>query len=64
MTSPISQPNELNIAINDQAWVLASYSMCFAALLLLAGRLADLYPPHIVYLTGFAGLAVFNLIIS
>jgi MFS family permease len=64
MTSPISAPDELNIVVTDQAWVLASYSMCFAALLLLAGRLADLYPPHLVYLSGFAGLAVFNLIIS
>ncbi|KAK1926913.1 major facilitator superfamily domain-containing protein [Papiliotrema laurentii] len=38
--------------------------MAFAATLLFAGRLADLYPPHRVYLVGFAGIAVFYLIIS
>jgi MFS family permease len=31
---------------------------------LFAGRLADLYPPHLVYTAGFVGLAIFSLIIS
>lgn len=33
-------------------------------LVLFAGRLADLYPPHRIYTIGFVGIAVFYLIIS
>ncbi len=62
MTLPISE--DLGVAVGDQAWVLGTYSMAFAATLLFAGRLADLYPPHIIYTIGFAGIAVFYLIIS
>lgn len=61
MTAPISA--DLGVALGDQAWVLGTYSMCFAATLLFAGRLADLYPPHLVYTVGFVGIAVFYLII-
>jgi MFS family permease len=38
--------------------------MVFAACLLFAGRLADLYSPSFVYISGFAGISVFYLIIS
>lgn len=62
MTAPISE--DLQISLNDEAWVLGTYSMVFAATLLFAGRLADLYPPHRVYTVGFVGIAVFYLIIS
>lgn len=37
--------------------------MVFAATLLFAGRLADLYPPHIVYTVGFFGIGVFYVCI-
>ncbi|EIW69864.1 hypothetical protein TREMEDRAFT_68333 [Tremella mesenterica DSM 1558] len=62
MTEPIA----LDLGINEanQAWILGTYSMCFAATLLFAGRLADLYPPHRVYTVGFIGIAIFYLIIS
>ncbi|WVQ78085.1 hypothetical protein IAT38_000166 [Cryptococcus sp. DSM 104549] len=62
MTAPIAV--DLNIKFGDQAWILGTYSLAFAATLLFAGRLADLYPPHQVYTIGFIGIAVFNLIIS
>jgi MFS family permease len=77
MTAPISK--DLNIAFADEAWVLGTYSMVFAATrefssfyvgdaelitVLFAGRLADLYPPHRIYTIGFIGIAVFYLIIS
>ncbi|WWC72441.1 uncharacterized protein I206_106403 [Kwoniella pini CBS 10737] len=62
MTAPIAE--DLGIKTGDQAWILGTYSLAFAATLLFAGRLADLYPPHRVYTIGFIGIAVFYLIIS
>ncbi|WVQ95586.1 hypothetical protein IAU59_002683 [Kwoniella sp. CBS 9459] len=62
MTAPIA--NDLDILLGDQAWILGTYSLSFAATLLFAGRLADLFPPHRVYTVGFIGIAVFYLIIS
>lgn len=62
MTEPIGV--DLGVKYGDYAWILTSYSLAFAATLLFAGRLADLYPPNIIYTVGFFGLGVFNLIIS
>ncbi|OCF57577.1 hypothetical protein L486_05036 [Kwoniella mangroviensis CBS 10435] len=62
MTAEISK--ELGIGVGDQAWVLGTYAIAFAASLLLAGRLADLYSPSVVYTIGFVGIAILNLIIS
>ncbi|KAL1410667.1 hypothetical protein Q8F55_004686 [Vanrija albida] len=62
MTAPIA--SSLNIEQGNQPWILASYSLSFAATLLFAGRLADLYPPSIVYVAGFLGLGIFYLVIS
>lgn len=62
MTAPIAE--DLHIGFADEAWILGTYSMVFAATLLFAGRLADLYPPHRVYTIGFIGIAVFYLVIS
>lgn len=44
--------------------IITSYSLCFAALLLFAGRLADLFPANLLFLGGFVGLGVFSLITS
>jgi MFS family permease len=62
MTAPIAA--DLGVSTGNEAWILGTYSMVFAATLLFAGRLADLYPPHRIYTIGFIGLAVFYLIIS
>lgn len=62
MTAPIA--HELHIGFSDEAWILGTYSMVFAATLLFSGRIADLYPPHRVYTIGFIGIAVFYLVIS
>ncbi|WVQ63136.1 uncharacterized protein L199_001287 [Kwoniella botswanensis] len=62
MTAPIAE--DLGVKTGDQAWILGTYSLAFAATLLFAGRLADLYPPHRVYTIGFIGIAIFYLIIS
>lgn len=62
MTEPIAK--DLSIQVNNEAWILGTYSMVFAAFLLFGGRLADLYPPHRVFIVGFSGLSIFYLIIS
>lgn len=62
MTAPIAA--DLEVTQGNLAWVLGTYSLAFAATLLYSGRLADLYPPSTVYIIGFSGLGVFNLIIS
>lgn len=62
MTAPIAE--DLHIVVADEAWILGTYSMVFAATLLFAGRLADLYAPHRIYTLGFVGLAIFSLITS
>ncbi|WOO83271.1 Drug resistance protein [Vanrija pseudolonga] len=62
MTAPIGE--DLHIKLANQAWILGSYSLAFASTLLFAGRLADLFPPNIIYTIGFFGLGVFYLIIS
>lgn len=62
MTEPIGV--ELGIQFADYAWVLGTYSLAFAATLLFAGRLADLYPPNQIYSGGFLGMGIFYLIIS
>ncbi|BEJ11140.1 hypothetical protein CspHIS471_0105620 [Cutaneotrichosporon sp. HIS471] len=62
MTAPIA--SDLKVSQGNFAWVLGTYSLAFASTLLFAGRLADLYPPNLVYTAGFSGLGIFYLIIS
>ena len=44
--------------------IITSYSLCFAAFLLFAGRLSDLFPAQIIFIAGFAGLGIFSLVVS
>ncbi|TXT11737.1 uncharacterized protein COLE_02147 [Cutaneotrichosporon oleaginosum] len=62
MTAPIAL--DLGVSQGNFAWVLGTYSLAFAATLLFAGRLSDLYPPSKVYTIGFFGMGVLYLIIS
>lgn len=50
---------ELNASFSDIGWVISSYALCFAALLLPAGSIADRYGRKRVFLIGTAifGLA-------
>jgi EmrB/QacA subfamily drug resistance transporter len=42
----------------DRQWVVTAYSLAFGSLLLLGGRIADLFGRKWVFLTGLAGFAV------
>lgn len=59
LTSAIS--SDLGIARQNEAWVLGSYSLAFAAALLAAGRLAAVCPPNRVFVVGFALLGALSL---
>jgi len=61
-TAPISA--ELGISPSNEAWVTTSYSLAFAATLLLAGRLAEMFSPKLVYTIGYAGMGGMYLVIS
>ncbi|KXN81896.1 hypothetical protein AN958_03546 [Leucoagaricus sp. SymC.cos] len=49
---PISQ--DLNISNANSVWLISGYQLTFAALLLISGRLSDLYNPKIVFTVGAA----------
>ncbi|KXN81299.1 hypothetical protein AN958_05215 [Leucoagaricus sp. SymC.cos] len=47
---PISQ--DLNISNANSVWLISGYQLTFAALLLISGRLSDLYNPKYVFTVG------------
>src|SRR4051812_18753325 len=51
---------DLHAGASGLAWVLNSYSLAFAAMLIPAGRLADRYGRRRVFLLGVAGFTVFS----
>ncbi|GMK56273.1 hypothetical protein CspeluHIS016_0301130 [Cutaneotrichosporon spelunceum] len=55
---------DLGIPFSQQAWVITSYSVTFAAFLLFWGRVSDLYSAKPVFTWGFTALGVLSLIIS
>lgn len=55
---------DINLGYSQIVWIITSYSLCFAACLLLAGRLSDLFPASIVFEGGFFVLGIFSLIVS
>ncbi|WP_239482965.1 MFS transporter [Paraburkholderia sp. C35] len=52
---------DLNASFADIEWVISAYVLCFAALLLPAGSLADRYGRKRVFLTGIAVFAAASL---
>ncbi|BEI89447.1 uncharacterized protein CcaverHIS019_0208090 [Cutaneotrichosporon cavernicola] len=62
MTAPIAA--DLGLDIGNSIWIVYAYGIPFAALLLFAGRVADLYSPSLVFASGFLGCGVLNLVIS
>src|SRR5688572_19978426 len=52
---------DLSIASSDLQWVFNAYVVVLAGLLLLGGRLSDLFGARRLFLTGFAVLTVSSL---
>lgn len=55
---------DIKLDYSQIVWIVTSYSLCFAALLLFAGRLADLFPAQIVFEGGFIVLGILSLVTS
>lgn len=55
---------DINLGISQLVWIITSYSLCFAAFLLFAGRLADLFPAQIIFEAGFLSLGILSLVTS
>ena len=49
----------LHFSNGDRQWIVTAYSLAFGSLLLLAGRIADLFGRKRVFLVGVIGFAVF-----
>ena len=55
---------DLNLTTNDAEWVNASYSLTFAALLILFGRLADRFGRKKIFLIGVALFVAASVLVS
>ena len=55
---------DLNSSVSVITWVIAGPLLAFAVFTPMAGKLGDLYGHRRMYLTGFAGAAVFSLLTS
>ncbi|WVW83145.1 hypothetical protein I302_105163 [Kwoniella bestiolae CBS 10118] len=55
---------DIKLNTSQIVWIITSYSLCFAAFLLFAGRLADLFPAQIVFEAGFFILGILSLVTS
>ncbi|KAF9043112.1 major facilitator superfamily domain-containing protein [Panaeolus papilionaceus] len=52
----------VGLSFSQSAWLLAGYQLTFAALLLISGRVTDLYNPKWVFTLGSLIVAVFSLV--
>ncbi|HTU05384.1 MAG TPA: MFS transporter [Trebonia sp.] len=52
-----SAQRALGFANSDRQWVLTAYALAFGGLLLLGGRVGDLFPRKRVFITGLLGFA-------
>ena len=52
-----SAQRALHFSTVDRQWVVTAYTLSFGSLLLLGGRLADLFGRRVTFLTGLAGFA-------
>ncbi|WVQ78053.1 hypothetical protein IAT38_000134 [Cryptococcus sp. DSM 104549] len=55
---------DISLDFSQIVWIITAYSLCFAAFLLFAGRLSDLFPAAIVFEAGFMGLGILSLVTS
>ncbi|MFM8351334.1 MAG: MFS transporter [Actinomycetales bacterium] len=55
---------DLGMTTNDAEWVNAAYSLTFASLLILAGRVADRSGRRLVFLIGILGFVLASVLVS
>ena len=53
-----SAQHSLGFANSDRQWVVTAYALAFGSLLLLGGRIGDMFSRKWVFITGLAGFAV------
>ena len=53
-----SAQHALGFSNNDRQWVVTCYALAFGSLLLLGGRIGDMFSRQRVLITGLAGFAV------
>ncbi|KAJ3515160.1 hypothetical protein NLJ89_g1938 [Agrocybe chaxingu] len=53
---------QLDIPNSQSVWLLGAYQLTFAALLLVSGRVSDLYNPKWVFIVGAAAMGIFALV--
>ncbi|CAA7263630.1 unnamed protein product [Cyclocybe aegerita] len=53
---------QLDIPNSQSVWLLGAYQLTFAALLLVSGRVSDLYNPKWVFIVGAATMGIFALV--
>src|SRR5258708_28260423 len=58
----LSAQRSLHFTTVDRQWVVTAYTLAFGSLLLLGGRLADLFGRKVTFLTGLAGFAVVSAV--
>jgi MFS family permease len=57
-----SAQRSLGFSNNDRQWVVTAYALAFGSLLLVGGRLGDMFSRKRVFITGLAGFAVSSAI--
>jgi EmrB/QacA subfamily drug resistance transporter len=57
-----SAQHALGFSNDDRQWVVTAYSLAFGSLLLLGGRLGDMYSRKWIFITGLIGFAVASAI--
>src|SRR6201991_603247 len=57
-----SAQHALGFANSDRQWVVTAYALAFGSLLLVGGRLGDMYSRKWVFITGLVGFAVSSAI--
>ncbi|KAH6913586.1 major facilitator superfamily domain-containing protein [Coprinopsis sp. MPI-PUGE-AT-0042] len=60
----VSTARDINLSSAETSWILTAYFLTFAAFLLSAGRLADLWSAGWVFIIGIGTVAVLNLVLS
>ncbi|KAG0236231.1 hypothetical protein BGW42_003876 [Actinomortierella wolfii] len=59
---PIAQ--DLRFDVGQMQWIISAYTLSFAGLLLVAGRIGDLFGHRLVFLTGLAWFSLWALIVG